>query len=231
MPPWLGPALIAGGSALGGWLSGRGNNENQTTTSTYNVDPGSRAYMDQIRQAGRGLHGIAMNHPGNFFLGPDQRSIGDQAQEFFNPYQDNVISGVRDQFNYQRGLASNDANRQATMAGAFGGSRAAIGRASRLGALDRSESQQIGNLMHSGYQQSLGQALQHNEYRRALMERQAQEPLWRAQTGLAGLQGAYGGPSGWTTTSTQSNKTSPWGTGIGLFEAGIGAWNEWDRNK
>ena len=221
MPSWLIPGLAAGGSFVYDRFFGGNDPETTTTTNenTYNLDPGSRGYIDRMRGHALGSASGIMNHPGQFMLGPDQRSIGEQASEFFNPYQQNVIDSVRGQYNYQRGLAGIASDEAATRAGAFGGSRAAVERGSRLGAIDRAESSTIANLMHSGYQNAVTQSLQHNEYRRALRERQAQEPIWRAQQAQGLMQGGYGGPTGYTNTGTSTTTAprsgSPFGRALG----------------
>ena len=221
--PLLIGAIGAGASLFNSWRNrkkadSRGSN---TQSGGYNIDQGSQDYINYTRGLGRQGADAALGQGGSYFAGADQRSIGDQAQEFFNPYQDNVIQGVRDQAQYQRGLAETDVNAAATSAGAFGGSRHAVETASRKGAIDRNASAQIGGIQHQGYQTALSGALQHNEYRRALQERQLQEPLFRHGQALDFANRGYGGPTGQTTFGSGSNEQH--GTGGSAIGQAIGA--------
>ena len=228
--PLVIPAIGAGISLTADWWRNRNRKPDVTKTEGgHSIDPGSQDYINYTRGLGQQGASAALNTPGSFFRGADQRSIGDQAKEFYNPYQDQVIQGVRDQAQYQRGLAQVGTNAAATSAGAFGGSRHAIESATRTGAIDRNASQQIGQLQHQGYQTSLNQALQHNEYRRALEERQAREPLFRHGQALGFANQGYGGPTGGTsfsnTTGPPPNTGSSVGRAAGIFQGLAGATN------
>lgn len=158
--------------------------KNKKQTVTTQVDPRTQQYVNQIRGTAQGAAGVALNHPGQFFLGPSPLSIGDQAARFMNPYQQNVIDATRGEFDHLRAQAGMQAQQQATAQGAFGGSRAAIMQGSRLGALDRAQASQIANLQQQGYQNAMQMGLGYSEYERSLAERQAQEPLFRQQQAL-----------------------------------------------
>lgn len=145
----------------------------QTVTQT--PDAGSQAHIDRMRTMGQSAADMAAG--GNWFTGP----LTDQnIQDAMNPYMDNVIGGVRGEFDHLRGQAGLDMNAAATSGGAFGGSRHAVATGARMGELDRAQTSQIGGLLHQGY----GQAQQFAEHQRQLRERQLQNPLFAAQQGM-----------------------------------------------
>jgi hypothetical protein len=196
----------------------------QTTTQQTGLDPESQSYVNQMRQqALQGAQGLQGGGP--LFLGADPRSIQEQMQPFMNPYMNQVIGGVQGEFDNLRGQARLATNDAATRAGAFGGSRHGVAEGVRMGELDRAQTSQIGGLLSQGYQNALGQGLQHSEYQRALQERQMQEPLFRAQQQMQMLNMGMG-PTGSTSTTEQPGP-SFWGqllgaglTGAGLFMGG-----------
>ena len=187
----------------------------QTTTQTTGLDPRSQQFVDQQRAQAQGAAGVATGAPGNFFLGPDQRSIQDQISPFLDPFIQNVIGGVRGEFDVLRDQASNRVSDQAIQAGAFGGSRQGVAEGVRLGELDRAQTSQIGGLLSSGFRNALSTGLQQSELNRQLRERQAQEPLFRQQQAQQFFQGGLG-PTGQVQTQTQ-----PGGSTLGTI-AGLG---------
>jgi hypothetical protein len=193
-----------------------------TQRTSQTLDPSSQMYVDRMRSLGTSGAGSMMNHPGQFFLGADPRSIQEQAQQFMNPYMDNVIGGVRGEFDFLRGQALQGANAQATQSGAFGGSRHGAMAGARMGELDRAQTSQIGGMMQSGWQNALQQGLQYSEYQRNLAERQAQEPVWRQQQAMQHMNAGMG-PVGWNTETQMPG--NPLGTlmGLGTTLAGGGA--------
>lgn len=176
-----------------------------TTTNTTGLDPASEAYQKKIREQARSGADQLLNGQNPLFLGPDSRSIADQTAQFMNPYMDQVIGGVRGEFDQLRGQAGAQANANATSQGAFGGSRAAVDRGARLGALDSAQASQIGGLMSNGYQQALQQGQNYSEYARNLRERQAQEPMFRQQQALQ-MANQGMGQTGQVNTETQESK-------------------------
>ena len=176
--PWPAvPAAVGLGKSIWDWA--RGNDDDPITTT--GPDRRSQDYIDRGRGYGQDAYNTALNNPNPFFHGPSNMSIGDQAAPFFNPFQDEVIGSIRDEFNFLRGQAGLDADTAAISQGAFGGSRAAAERGARFGELDRGQTRQIGDLRYRGYQDAVTQGLQYQEYLRNLRERQAQEPLYRHQ--------------------------------------------------
>src|SRR5690606_27342516 len=120
-----------------------------------------------------------------------------------------------------RGQAQMATQQAATQAGAFGGSRHGVAEGVRLGELDRAQASQIAGLLHSGYQQALGQGVAFAEHQRQLQQQQLQEPLFRQQLAL-GFQNMGMGPVGTTTTSTvdtPSNRLGSAASGAALGSA------------
>lgn len=210
------------------------------------LDPQTQAYVNQMRQVAAGgggpqtqrvgpggmitrttpgvqggpiggAAGVALNQPGSFFTGP----ISDaDIQSAMNPYMQNVIGGVRGEYDHLRGLAGVDANQQATQQGAFGGSRHAVMQGARMGELDRAQTSQIGGLLNRGYQDARGFA----EHQRQLQQQQLQEPLFRQQQALGFLNMGLG-PHG--TSTTQPMQGNPFGSAIGGGLAGYGVAGPW----
>jgi hypothetical protein len=142
-----------------------------------------------------------LQNGGPLFMGPDARSIQDQIAPFMNPYMDQVIGGVRGEFDHLRAGAQTATADAATRAGAFGGSRHGVAEGVRMGELDRAQTSQIGGLLGQGYQNALGQGLQYSEYQRSLNERMLQEPLFRQMQAL-GMMNMGMGPTGSVSSET-----------------------------
>lgn len=94
-------------------------------------------------------------------------------KDFMNPYQDEVISSIEDQFD----KAQNQANLQASKAGAFGGARQGIQSAE----LDRQRADAVGQAQAQGFNQA--QAMANQVYGGAA---QTQAALGAQQQGMAG---------------------------------------------
>lgn len=78
---------------------------------------------------------------------------------FQDPFEQQVIGGVRGEFDRLRQQASREAGDAAQRAGAFGGSRQAVTEGARLGALDAAQSSQIGSLLSGGFENAVQNAL------------------------------------------------------------------------
>lgn len=137
-----------------------------------------------------------------------------------DPYLDEVIGGVRGEFDHLRAGASRDAAQAATRAGAFGSSRHGVLEGTRLGELDRAQASQVGGLLSSGFRDALGRGLEYSEYQRALRERKAQEPLFRQQQRLNFLTQGMG-PTGSVTESVQPGNLVGDIAGLGLMGLGL----------
>ena len=91
-------------------------------------------------------------------------------KDFLNPYQDYVTQGIEDQF----AKAQNDANMQASQAGAFGGSRQGIQSAE----LANQQAQAVGSSLAQGYgqaQQTANQVYGQGAQQQAALGQQAQQ--------------------------------------------------------
>lgn len=174
----------------------------QGPTQTTRPDAQSQTYIDQMRRTGQGGADAALNNPGSFFAGPDQRSIGEQIQPYMNPYMESVIDPTRREFDRQRSMAGQRTNADAVQAGAFGGSRHGVTQGVRMGEIDRNEAGTIGSMLQQGYGQAMSTGLSHIEHNRQLQERQMQEPLFRHQQAL-NFQNMGMGPIGQTSTMEQ----------------------------
>lgn len=193
----------------------------RTTTQTTRLDPSSEAYVGHTRRAAKDA-AATIGGAGPLFLGADPRTIEQQMAPFMNPYLSQVVGGVRGEFDHLRGQARLAGNDAATRAGAFGGARHGVAEGVRMGELDRAQASQIGGLLSSGFRDALSQGLQHSEYQRALAERQAQEPLFRAQQQLAMLNMGMGPHGQVNTTVEPGPSTFGQVAGLGLTAAGMG---------
>jgi hypothetical protein len=188
------------------------------TTSTA-PDAGSQDFINKQRALAE--QSAAAAQSGNFFTGPLEQTPGEMAQAFMNPYQDQVIGGIRSGFDHLRGQASNQTNSDAQMAGAFGGSRQGALEGARLGALDRSQMQQEGQFLNQGYQNALGQGTQFAEHQRQLQQQQMQAPLFGNQQAM-NMMNLGMGPVGQTSTQTQPGG-SRFGGALGGAASGFAA--------
>lgn len=193
-----------------------GKSKTQTTSQT--VDPASQTYIDNMRKAAQGAAGTATGGD-SFFTGPQTRSVADQAGDFFNPYMSNVVDATRGEFDFMRGGAAKDAAQQATQAGAFGGSRAAISQGTRLGAIDRAQGSTVAGLLQSGWQDALSQGTAYSEHQRQLQQEKMQEPLFRQHEAMGFLSGGMG-PTG--TTSKTVTPGNLFGDLAGIAQIGAG---------
>jgi hypothetical protein len=228
---------FAGGGVLGGALSlGKSLLKPKTNTTTYGPDPATAAYLQAQRAQGQAGANTALNQAGSFFTGPETMSVGDQAAQFMNPYQSQVIDANNAQFDQLRGQASMGANQEAMQAGAFGGSRHGVMAGTRLAQLDQTQMQQNANLLNSGYQNAMQQGVAYQQQQAAARQQQLQEPLWRQQQAMqmmnlgmgptgqqvtspggSALGGAAGGAlAGWgATMNPQTGQGNPWGAILG----------------
>lgn len=162
----------------------------RVTTTEQRLDPSTQRFLQEFRGQQQGLFQGRQRLPAGFeqLQGVSRGLLGqfDIAQQtgltgierFLDPELENVIGGLRPEFQRQRELASNLAGAQATRASAFGGSRQAVLESIGLGDINRAETQQIGQLR----QQAFGSAA-----RRLLGERQR-----AGQLGQQGFQNLFG---------------------------------------
>jgi hypothetical protein len=107
-----------------------------------------------------------------------------RAQQFMNPYQQQVIDESIRQINRQGDISRQNLQAQATRAGAFGGSREGVQRAELERAISEQRNAAIVGGLSQGYNQASGQAQQ-------AFEQQQGRQLAQAQ-GLQGIGGLFG---------------------------------------
>lgn len=164
-------------------MSKGGQTQTQDVDQSTQMDPGSRRFIeDFLRPLGMAGAQTALGQEGSFFegatdaqrqamerLGQDLSGVGNfgfspsqmdpnRAQDFFSPFQDEVVGGVQQDFDRQRQQALTNAAQEATGAGAFGGSRSGILQAQALGDVNRNESQTLASLRNQGFQNAQGLA-------------------------------------------------------------------------
>lgn len=103
-------------------------------------------------------------------IGFDQGMV----EQYFNPFQQQVIDTTMQDIERQRQMASMGLGQQATAARAFGGSRQGVAEGVLAGEAARTAAQTIGNMRNQGFQQALSLA--------------QQQQLANQQAGLAGAQ-------------------------------------------
>ena len=194
-------------------------------TQTTGLDPASQRFLTESRrQAGAGAD-VALNAPGDFFLGADPRSVQEIIQPFMDPFQGQVIDATRAEFDELRNRAVSGAggtNQAAATAGAFGGSRQGVAQGVRLGELDRAQTSQIAGLLSQNFQQAVQAGIPFSERQRALAQQRAQEPLFRQQQAQQ-FRNLGLGPVGQTSTTEEKTEGNIFRdiAGIGLSVGGL----------
>lgn len=108
-----------------------------------------------------------------------ERGLGG-IDAYQDPYQNQVVAATQGDFAHQRDLAGTAADAEATRAGAFGGSRAAVLKAGLLGDVNRNEASTLADLRSTGFNQSA-----------ARLQADRDRALAAGQAGAQGLLG-YG---------------------------------------
>lgn len=171
----LGAAAGGVGSLFGG---------NKGATSTTSPDAQTQDIRDAIFQQANSLRNSAaykgilggygnysdLSNQGSAALGGDQAAFG----RFMNPYLQNVLKQSNAQFDILGHKAQNLVNDQATQAGAFGGSRAAVASGVAAGQVANQQAMANSQLLYGGFNDAQQRAAQ------------------AAQLGLQGNQGYLG---------------------------------------
>jgi hypothetical protein len=206
---------------MGGIFGGKSKEVVNTSTSSA-PDAASQAYINYLRQQAQNAAGVATGG-GPFFTG---EITPEQIQAAMNPYLGNVVDATRGEYDQLRAQAQNGSNQEATQAGAFGGSRAAVAAGARLGQLDQGEASTIAQLLQSGY----GQALNFAGQQQQLRQQQLQEPLFRQQNALSFLNLGMG-PVGFNTTNNSTTMTNSSGGLAELLGLGLSAYGAYQGYK
>lgn len=215
-------------------MSGSVGKSRNTTTSSGQTgfDPQTQAWIDQIYQASRGAAGqpppSAVSGAQNYYGGATaagQRGIaalgGDAgaAQQFMNPYQQQVIDQLNRQFQVGNEMTTRGVNDAATRAGAFGGTRHGVTEGVALAENTRNRDQQVASLLNSGFEGAMGRAGQLAGLGMgaagagADLGMAAGNPdLWRMEILRRGFQGL---PYGQTTRGTEGTTGSGFSVGFG----------------
>lgn len=80
------------------------------------------------------------------------------ARQFMNPYQQQVIDQMNQQFGVQNQMTTNAVNDAATRAGAFGGSRQGVAQGVALADNARTQGMQMAGLLNQGFEGAMGRA-------------------------------------------------------------------------
>lgn len=186
----------------------------QTTATVPRMNPADQAYIRRMREHAMGA-GQALAGP--LTTGPLTQTPEQMAAAFMNPFEQQVIGGMRGQFDAARARALADARMQATLAGAFGGSRDDVFAATRLGELDRTEASQIGDLLFRGYDQAMTRGLEFAEHQRRLEQERMQEPMMRHRFQQEAMQQGMGPML--PETHVQQRQRPNWlGTALGIAQ-------------
>jgi hypothetical protein len=215
---------------------------------TTQLDPKTQQYVQQMRgMAGTYAGDIAK---GNYFAPTNatfQQGLGGlldpagAAQQFMNPFEQQVIGGVQSDFDRQRQGALMGAAQNATSQGAFGGSRSGVLQAQALGDVNRNEASTLAGLRMGGYNNAMNLGMGRSQALMGAGELERQVQNQQLQNGLFGRNqamqmmnlgmGPYGttqhmapqGQNNWLSGAAggamAGSAFGPWGAAIG---GGIG---------
>lgn len=181
----------------------------QTVAGVSDLSSGAAG---QYRNLG-GLAGL-----GGAAIGGDPNAFA----QFQNPFQQNVIDSVGQQYDQLRGQAHMEANDAATKAGAFGGTRHAVMEGARLGQLDQGQASTVAGLQQTGFNDAqaraqfaanfgmgaLGQQFQAGDYMRNVQ-----------QQGLLDQQTRFNDQRDWSLRNLDVLKGSMTGTPYGSSQS------------
>jgi hypothetical protein len=158
------------------------------------LQAGANQGAQAANQAGFGQAQGAVQQGIGALQGAAQGYTPGRAQEFMNPYQQQVIDESVRQINRQGDISRQNLQAQATRAGAFGGSREGIQRAELERGLAEQKNAAIVGALSQGYQSASGQAQQAFEAQqnRQLQQGQGLQAAGGALGSLAGQQAGLG---------------------------------------
>lgn len=135
-----------------------------TSSSTTMLNPATQAALDDYMRRSAESHGsfqkLAMpGGPLGDALGFASKTGLEGVEDYFNPYQDEVIGSTRDDFAHQRGVVGRSADDDVVKSGAFGGNRAGVYRAVAESGVNRDEASTIARLRAGGWQDAVAQLL------------------------------------------------------------------------
>jgi len=147
------------------------------------------------------------------------------AQQFMNPYQQQVIDESIRQINRQGDISRQNLQAQATRAGAFGGSREGVQRAELERAISEQRNAAIVGGLSSGYGSAQQQALQafEQQQQRQLAQAQGYQGAAGTQANIASQQAGLGQSAAQQLAQAAQLEAGTAGTraGVGLQAAGL----------
>ena len=155
-------------------------------------------YEMQARQLAGGLGGFAPYiQQGSGMMGQGfntmQQARGmfgpGAAQQFYNPYEDQVVQGVIEQMNKQNQQQGIEDRNRAISAGAFGGSRGRLMEQEREKSFGRGLTQAVGGLRQQGWNQAQQAAQQAGQGLGTLGQGMGQMGAGFADLGMTGQRG------------------------------------------
>lgn len=125
-------------------------------------------YFNQLwGQAGQGPMDPRFEQAGQYFGGAQNLGMGGlralagqpgAVQSMMNPYESQVMSALDPMYAKAGQMVTNTVNDNATRAGAFGGSRAAVAQGVALGNLAQQQAQQAAQMRYQGFNDAMGRA-------------------------------------------------------------------------
>lgn len=148
----------------------------------------------------------------NIASGAMQGYDPNSAQQFMNPYQQQVIDQAMQNINRQGDIARQNMQGQAVRAGAFGGSREGIQRAELERGLSETRNNSIIQALQQGYGAAQQQAQQAFEQQQA-RQMQGAQTMGDLGKGIAGIATQYGNLGGQQQALGQQDVTFGYGLG------------------
>lgn len=161
------------------------NTSKTSNTAVTTLDPSTQAALDDYRRRAASRpsmfgRGSGQYNPQGFnnALGFASQTGTQGIEQFFDPYQEQVIGGVQGDFDRQRLMSDQGAADLATKEGAFGGSRSAVLQGMGRNDINRNEANVTSGLRSQGFMNAL----------QALLAARGQA----GQFGLSGINSAIG---------------------------------------
>lgn len=195
-----------------------------SSTTVNSLAPGEQGWINDIQKASQGAanYGPGANVQGaaDTYTGMQNAgAIGAGAlsgnaantQQLMNPYQQQVIDQMSNQWGNINAQTAQQVNGNATTAGAFGGSRSAVAQGAALSQNNIAQAGQTAGLLSSGYSDAMGRASQ-------LAQMGGQAAGANAQLGMQGV----GNPDLWRQLVLKNGLMGlPYGTSSGTSNSSV----------
>ena len=146
----------------------------------------------------------------------------DATRQLMNPYQQQVIDRMNEQFQYQNTQTANQMIDAATRAGAFGGSRHGVATGVALGENQRNQGMQMAGLLQGGFDQTMNRAGQLAGYGMGAAERGSNLGMTAGSPDLWRMNILKQGVAGQPYRTTGRTKNTQLGLDIGASVPGFG---------